>query len=371
MRSTAAVLREPGGRFLIEEIDISEPRTGELLVRIEAVGICHTDAVFASGALGSPFPLILGHEGAGVVEQVGAEVEGFAEGDKVLLTFDSCGHCKRCNADEPSYCQSFTGKNYDFVRDDGSTPASKEGEPIAARFFGQSSFSRFAISTPRNTVKLPADADLATLAPLGCGVQTGFGGITRSLGAKSGSCAVILGGGAVGLSAVMGAFYAGCSTIIVIEPKAQRRELAIELGAHHAIDPSGIDTVEAVRAIIPEGADIIFDTSGVPEVVQSSLGMLGSKGILGLVGVPGDFEATLDIPLIPTITFGHGVKGIIEGDSDPASFLPELVDLHLQGKLPVEKLITRYSFAEINEALADSHSGAAIKPVLVFGGTEN
>jgi aryl-alcohol dehydrogenase len=367
MKAKAAILREPGTTFTIEDIDIGAPHAGELLVRIEAVGICHTDLVFASGALGTPFPLVLGHEGAGVVEQTGAGVEGFAKGDKVLLTFDSCGHCHQCKAHLPSYCDSFTALNYNAVRGDGSSPASDEDGAIAARFFGQSSFCRYAIATARNAVKLPADADLTTLAPLGCGVQTGVGGITRSLGARAGSSLVILGGGAVGLSAVMGGVIAGCRTIIVIEPRPERRMLALELGAHHPLDPKDGDMVEAVRTIEPSGVDYVFDTSGVTTIVQSSFGMLAPNGMVGLVGVPGDLEATLSLPVVPTITYGHGVKGIIEGDSEPAEFLPELVRLHTEGRLPVEKMIKTYPFERINDAIADSHSGQCIKPVLVLG----
>ena len=370
MKSQAAVLREPGTSFTIDEIDIAPPREGELLVRIEAVGICHTDLVFASGALGTPFPLVLGHEGAGTVEQIGAGVTGFAEGDKVLLTFDSCGHCHQCEAHLPSYCDTFTSLNYDAVRSDGSSPASNADGQVAARFFGQSSFSRYAIATARNAVKVPENSDLAVLAPLGCGVQTGVGGITRSLGARPGTSLVIFGGGAVGLSAIMGGVLAKCRSIILVEPRAERRALALELGAHHALDPDDGDVVEAVRTIAPGGVDYVFDTSGVTALVQSALGMLAPNGMIGLVGVPGNLEAALTLPVVPTITFGHGVKGIIEGDSEPAEFLPELVRLHAEGLLPVEKMITTYPFENINEAISDSHSGKCIKPVLVFANDE-
>lgn len=366
MKAKAAILRKPGAVFELGEIEIAPPRAGELLVRVEAVGICHTDLVFASGALGTPFPLVLGHEGAGIVEEVGAEVEGFATGDKVLLTFDSCGQCHQCAAHLPSYCDSFTARNYDCVRSDGSSPASDRGVQVAARFFGQSSFSRYAIATARNAVKIAADADLATLAPLGCGVQTGVGGITRSLRARPGTSLVIFGGGAVGLSAVMGGVIAGCRSIMVIEPRGERRALALELGANHALDPKDGEMVEAVRAIEPGGVDYVFDTSGVTAIVQSSLGMLAPNGTIGLVGVPGDLEAVVTLPVVPTITFGHGIKGIIEGDSEPAEFLPELVRLHAEGKLPVEKMIRTYPFESINAAIADSHSGQCIKPVLIF-----
>lgn len=367
MKSQAAVLHAPQAAFTMEEVDIGLPLAGELLVRIEAVGICHTDLVFASGALGTPFPLILGHEGAGVVEAVGEGVSGFAPGDKVLLTFDSCGECRQCEAHLPSYCDHFTTRNYDAMRGDGSSPASMAGQQVAARFFGQSSFSRHAIATARNAVKVPDDADLATLAPLGCGVQTGVGGILRSLKAGPGSRLLVIGAGAVGLSAVMGGVLAGCDAIIVLEPRPERRALAAELGATATLDPAAGDLVEAVRAIVPGGVDFVFDTSGIAPVVQASLGVLAPNGMIGLVGVPGDFAAALNLPIVPTITFGHGVKGIIEGDSNPADFLPELVDLHRQGRLPVDKMITTYRFDQINEAIADSHAGKCIKPVLVFG----
>lgn len=366
MKAQAAILRAPGTAFVIDEVEIAPPREGEVLVRIEAVGVCHTDLVFASGALGTPFPLILGHEGAGVIEAIGSAVEGLSPGDKVLLTFDSCGHCHQCEAHLPSYCATFTALNYDCVRADGSSPAHDDNGQIAARFFGQSSFSRRVVATARNTVKVPADADLSLLAPLGCGVQTGVGGVTRSLGARAGSSLVVLGGGAVGLSAVMGGVIAGCRTIILVEPRAERRALGLDLGAHHALDPADRDVVDAVRAIEAGGVDFVFDTSGVTDLVQASLGMLAPNGMIGLVGVPGNLEAALTLPVVPTITFGHRVKGIIEGDSEPAEFLPELVALQAAGKLPVERMVTTYPFAQINDAIADSHAGKCIKPVLVF-----
>jgi aryl-alcohol dehydrogenase len=328
MKATAAVLREPNGAFGIESVDIDAPAAGELLVRIEAVGICHTDMVFASGAMGTPFPLILGHEGAGVVEAVGEGVTKAAVGDKVLLTFDSCGHCRQCADHNPAYCEQFTALNFAGVRADGSTPAHVGDTPVSARFFGQSSFSSLAITGERNVIRLDPDADLATLAPLGCGIQTGVGGVLRSLKAKAGSSLVVMGGGAVGLSAVIGGVLAGCSTIILIEPRPERRELGLSLGAHEALDPAAGDTTEAVRAIVPAGVDNIFDTSGNTGALSAAIGMLAPMGTLGMVGVPGALDAVLPVPIVAAITYGFTVKGIIEGDSDPDEFLPQLIALH-------------------------------------------
>lgn len=364
MQGTAAVLREANQPFSIEPVRIDPPRAGEVLVRIRAVGICHTDMVFASGAMGSPFPLILGHEGAGIVEQVGEGVTKVRPGQKVLLTFNSCGQCGQCCSGDPAYCQDFVALNFACVRGDGSTCTHGDTGPLAARFFGQSSFASHAIADERNVVALPDDADLASLAPLGCGVQTGVGAVLRSLKAQAGSSLVVLGGGAVGLSAVLGGKIAGCATIILIEPLEGRRQLALELGADHAIDPASGDTADAVRALLPQGANTIVDTSGNVGAISAALAMLAPHGALGLVGVPGSLDAVLPLPIVPAITYGYTVKGIIEGDSDPDTFLPELIALHAAGKLPIERFSTLYPFDQINQAIADSHYGKCVKAIL-------
>ena len=366
VRAIAAIVHKPLGPFELTEILVDAPKAGEVRVAVKAVGICHTDLVFATGEAGMTLPAVFGHEGAGVIEAVGPGVEGFAVGDKVLLTFDSCGHCRRCNEGHPAYCQDFPLRNYSPVRPDGTSALSLDGQPLSGQFFGQSSFASHAISRVGNTVKLSPDADLARLAPLGCGVQTGAGAVLRSHKAGPEDVLVVIGGGAVGLSAVMGGKIAGCRKIILIEPRADRRALGLSLGAHHAIDPAAGDTAEAVRALSPLGADHVLDTSGHSGALQSALGMLAPMGTLGLIGVPAQFDATLNVAIAQAITFGHKVMGIIEGDSVPADFLPQLVRWTDSGELPVEKMITTYPFAEINKAIHEAHEGATVKPVLVF-----
>ena len=213
-------------------------------------------------------------------------------------------------------------------------------------------------------MKLDEGLSSSTYAPLGCGVQTGAGGIMRSLACPAGSRLVIIGGGTVGLSAVMGAVVQGCDPIIVIEPVGERRSLALELGASHAIDPFDADVPEEVRDIVPEGVDFVFDTSGVPAALESAFAYLGSHGSIGLVGVPSAAGATLALPIAQAITFGFTVKGIIEGDSEPDDFIPELIRLHLQGRFPFDRLISIYPFERINEAIADQHHGKCVKVVL-------
>ena len=368
MQTLAAVLNEPMGAFSLETIDIAAPQAGEVRVAIKAVGICHTDLVIGSGALGTQFPVVLGHEGAGVVEAVGDGVTAVKPGDKVLLSFNSCGHCPRCESSNPAYCFEFFPLNMVCVRPDGSTRLSRDGAPVADNCFGQSSFAGLAIANERNVLKLADDADLAALAPLGCGVQTGVGAVVRSLRAKPGESLVVIGGGAVGLSAVIVGTIAGCGPIVLIEPQAGRREMALSLGATHVIDPATTDDlVAAIRAILPAGADLIVDTSGHMPTVGLTPSMIATMGRIGLIGVPGALDAALPVPMVQFLTLGGTVRGIVEGDSDIAGFLPELIEHHHAGRLPFDRFVTRYPFAQINQAIADGHEGRCIKPVLVLG----
>jgi len=365
MKATAAILNQPNGPFSLETVDVADPQAGEVRVKIRAVGICHTDLVIASGAMGLRFPAVLGHEGAGRVDAVGAGVTTVKPGDKVLLTFNSCGACKPCGHHKSAYCNHFVPLNMLAVRNDGTTRITRDGQPVADNFFGQSSFASLAIANERNVLKLDDDADLVALAPLGCSIQTGAGGVLRSLAAKAGETIVVLGAGAVGLSALLGARIAGCSTMIVVEPQEGRRALATQLGATHVLDGQG-DVVGAVRAILPEGADIVLDTSGFMPVVQQSVNMIANLGRIGLLGVPSSLDAALSVPILQWLTQGGTVRGIVEGDSDPAVFLPELIAHHKAGRLPIETFSKTYCLDDINQAIDDTQHGKCIKAVLVI-----
>lgn len=364
MEATAALLHQPNGPFSIEQVDVAEPQAGEVRVAVKAVGICHTDLVIASGAMGLQFPAVLGHEGAGVVESVGPGVTDLAPGDKVLLTFNSCGTCKSCRHHEPAYCSHFIPMNMLAARGDGSTRITQDTKPVADNFFGQSSFASVAIAHRRNVLKLDSDADLATLAPLGCGIQTGAGGVLRSLEAKAGETLVVIGAGAVGLSALLGGKIAQCSTIIVVEPQEERRTVALDLGATHVLDGQG-DVAAAVRAILPEGADMVLDTSGFIPVVQQTVNMIANRGRIGLLGVPGSLDAAITVPMMQLLSLGGTVRGIVEGDSEPDVFLPELIAHHKAGRLPIERFTRTYRLEDINQAIEDAHHGKAIKAVLL------
>lgn len=354
-------------------LQLDELRADEALVRIVAVGVCHTDIAFKAARV-LRLPAVFGHEGAGIVERVGADVANIAVGDRVVLTFRSCGACGRCAAGDPAYCAKMNRLNVAGARPDGSNTLTDGGSPIGGSFFGQSSFASHALAYERNMVKVPDDIPLGIMGPLGCGVQTGAGGIMRSLACRPGSTLLVTGCGPVGLSAVMGGKIQGCSRIVVVEPHAARRALALEFGATDAIDPApstgedadgGVDIGAAVRSLLPDGIEYAFDTTGVPAVMNGALRALGSKGVLGIVGLtPANTPLPGDVNTV--MAMGQSIRGIIEGDSDPQVFIPELIEHHRRGDLPFDRMITKFPFARINEAIAAQHRGDCIKVVLIM-----
>ena len=367
MQVTAAVARGPGQDFTLENVELEAPRADEILIRVAAVGVCHTDLVAREGAMPFSMPAVLGHEGAGVVEQVGASVTKVAVGDRVAITFRSCGQCDRCKSGDPAYCYSMPALNYIGMRPDGTKALSQGDTAVSSNFFGQSSFATYCLAYERNVLKLPADIPFELAAPLGCGVQTGAGGVMLALACPKGSSLLITGGGAVGLSAVMGAAIQGCGSIIVVEPHGARRALATELGATHVIDPAASpDLTAAVRAILPQGVDYAFDTTGRPDTLKAIMGALAPKGVLGIVGIPPPGTA-MPGDLGAVLTFGQTVRGIIEGDSDPDVFIPTLIEHWRAGRLPLEKLIQAYPFDQVNAAIAAQHHGDCVKVVLTLG----
>lgn len=285
MKITAAVAEGTGKPFALKAVELGAPKDDEILVRVVGVGVCHTDIVFKEGQMIAP-PVVLGHEGSGIVEAVGADVRKVKVGDRVAMTFRSCGACKRCDAGDAAYCHTMPMLNYAGRRTDGSTPLTCEGVDVGSNFFGQSSFATHALTYERNVVIVPDDIPLEIIGPLGCGIQTGAGGVMRSLACPAGSTLLVTGGGPVGLSAVMGGKIQGCATIILVEPHEARRKLALEFGATHVIDPKAEPNLAAaVRAILPIGVDYAFDTTGVPAVQAAVMNALAPKGVFGIVGV--------------------------------------------------------------------------------------
>lgn len=368
-RTIAALVEEPGSPFILRPIDIGALREDEILVSVAGVGVCHTDIVAQHGAFGFTSPAVLGHEGSGIIKHVGSAVRHFVPGDRVVISFRSCGHCPQCAVGRPSYCHTMPFLNYAGARPDGSSPLSMDGTPLAGNFFGQSSFAALAVTYERNLAHVPDEVPLELMGPLGCGVQTGAGAIMRSMACEKGSSLVIAGGGAVGLSAVMGAALRGCGTIIVIEPQESRRRLATEFGATHVFDPASGSLSEMIAAILPSGVEYALDTTGKAEVLSMLLGMLAPRGLLGLIGIAAP-ETKLPADINAVMAAGHRIMGIIEGDSDPAAFIPELIAHYQAGNLPFDRMIRTYPLSNINEAIRDQADGRVIKAVLLPGRSE-
>ena len=369
MQIRAALAHANDAELLIEDIELAEPGPGEVVVRVTATGMCHTDLnVLANAPL--PWPAVLGHEGAGVVVKVGAGVAKVVEGDHVLMTTSSCGVCKSCQEGQPSYCVNFRAMNMSGgYRRDGSCSHSQHGKPVFARFLGQSSFASHVLAGERNLVKIATDLPLDVLAPLGCGIQTGAGAVLNTLRPRAGASFAVFGAGAVGLSALMAAKLAGCTTLIAVDKIASRLELARELGATHVVNAGDADAVDAIRALTGGGVDYVVEAVGAPAVMAQAIAALGIGGTVALVGVAGG-NASVSFNPMEVQNKGVTIKGsIMAGEhAVPDIFIPKLIEFWQRGLFPIEKLMKYYAFDQINQALHDAHDGSAIKPIMRMPG---
>ncbi|WP_369355501.1 NAD(P)-dependent alcohol dehydrogenase [Streptomyces sp. cg2] len=366
MRIQAAVVEGPGGPFTLrDDLVIEAPRSDEILVRIAAAGICHTDLSTRLRWPQQLSPMVFGHEGAGVVEAVGDEVTSVRPGDSVCLTYRSCTDCGQCTTGHPAYCDTgIFALNASGTRSDGTTPLSRagDGRPVYGSFFGQSSFASHALAHTSNVVKVPADLPPTIAAPLGCGVQTGAGTILNVLRPPRGSSVAVFGAGGVGLVSVMTAVAEGCR-VIAVDPVAARRAKALKFGAVAAVDPQAVgDVAGAVRDHADGGPAFAVDTTGQPTVISQAIATLAQRGTLALVGVGG--RAEFDIMTV--LTKGIRIRGVIEGDAAPADFIPRLIARYRQGVLPFDEIITEFPFHEIEDAARAASAGEVIKPVLRF-----
>ncbi|KAK7708352.1 hypothetical protein SLS63_013516 [Diaporthe eres] len=349
-------------KWSLEKVSFTPPADDEIVVEMVATGICHTDLVCGSIPdealpLGLPtYPRVLGHEGAGVVKSTGPKVTKVQEGDRVLLSFSFCKECHNCKFGAPSYCVkwgliNFSGSRDAFSSSESETPS----ESIGGSFFGQSSFARLTKVKEPSVVKvttlLESDDDLKVLAPFGCGIQTGAGTITELAKAQPADTVAILGLGAVGLSAIMGAKIIGCKTIIAVDRVASRLELAKSLGATHLVNTNEIKgtLIEEIRGLTGgAGTTITVDASGAVPLIQQGVEFTANQGKMILLGIP-PMDATLQITLVPY-----------------TMYVPELVKWYKAGNLPVDKIIKLYPAEDYLKAIKDMEDGVTVKPILVW-----
>ncbi|HCD6287565.1 TPA: NAD(P)-dependent alcohol dehydrogenase, partial [Pseudomonas aeruginosa] len=348
----------------IRSLELDEPRRNEVRVKIVASGICRTDLDVRDGYLPTPLPVVLGHEGAGVVDKVGADVTQFQKGDHVVLSIGRCGECGPCKDGQPAFCVHHMELNFSGGRRDGSTCLHDGATAVHSHFFCQSSHATYTVAHQSSLVKVPKDVELKFLGPLACGVMTGAGGVLNTLRPGAESNVAIFGAGTVGLSGLMAARILGCKRRIVVDNKQVRLDLAKELGATHTVlSEPGVDVAERVRELTDGlGVHHAFESSGVRAVISTAFSSLRELGTLVMTGVlPQGTALEFDAW---NLLRGRRILGSVMGDTDPHIFIPKLVEFYRQGQLPLEKISQVYPLSSINEAIADGISGKVVKAIV-------
>ncbi len=364
---TAAVIEKINSDFELEDLEVDDqPKANEVLVHIVASGICHTDQTVRDGSAGPyPYPGVVGHEGAGIVEKVGPGVTSTKPGDHVILSYDYDGTCSNCLKGHPSSCLDWAKLNMAGVRPDGSVAFKKEDGEDVHNFFNQSSFATETIVQDRNVTVVDKGIDLRKVGPLGCGFVTGSGTVFNGLNPEEGSTLVVIGTGAVGAGAIMAAKIRGCADIIGVDLVDHRLETAKELGCTYTINSSKTDWVKDLKEYTDgRGADYAVDTTGVSAVMKQALDALGSGGHLAPIAVTN--KSLEFLPWNELTASQKHVDGVLMGDAVPQISLPRLIKYWQQGRFPFDKLEKFYDFSEINEANKASNDGSVIKPVLIL-----
>ncbi|MBL3657268.1 NAD(P)-dependent alcohol dehydrogenase [Fulvivirga sediminis] len=363
MNTKAAVINETGGKFNIEDIKIDQDLgPNDILVKVVATGICHTDLIMRDDFFPFLKPAVFGHEGSGIVEKIGSAVTKVSTGDHVVMAPASCGECENCVEGHPSYCLNFMELNFGGHQHEGTCPYhNHDGKEMGSGFFGQSSFANYSLVKENNVVKVDKDIPLELLGPLGCGFQTGSGTVLNFLKARPGDSIVVAGVGAVGLSAIMAAKLAGCTTIVAADIHDSRLELAKELGATHTINSKDQKISDYVLSeIAPKGLKYGLDTTGRNNVISDAMSALKIKGHMAIVLVAAD-KLELDATAIQS---GKSISFVNEGDSNPDVYIPNLIKLYKAGLFPFDKLVKYYDFKEFNKAVEDTEKGSTIKAII-------
>ncbi|MFD1672334.1 NAD(P)-dependent alcohol dehydrogenase [Agrilactobacillus yilanensis] len=365
MKIKAAVVEKKGAPFVIKnDIELAEMGPDDVQVHMVASGICHSDEALRKGDAVIDYPIVLGHEGSGIVEKVGSNVQNFEPGDHVVLSFYACRNCENCLDGRPTQCLHYADNNLSGHRPDGTAHFTENGDKVAD-MFDQSSFTSTTVVREANCVKVPKDLDLRTLGPLGCGYVTGSGTVLNTLKPKPGETIAVFGTGAVGLAAMMAGKISGCTTVIAVDIVDSRLELAKELGATHVINSKNENAVEAIRELTGGfGVNYTVDTTGITSVMEDSIEALAQGGVSACIAVTPNH---IDLDTWNSLCVNDkAVIGVNMGDSIPQIDVPRLIRFYRQGMFDFDKTIKFYKFEDINEANADSGKGVTIKPVLII-----
>jgi Zn-dependent alcohol dehydrogenase len=365
MQITAAVVQELHGPFVVRDVELDEPGPGEVLVKVAATGFCHTDGIARHGDLPFPVPGVLGHEGAGTVAAVGPGVTSVHEGQAVVIGWPSCGACRNCQDGEPRYCLRLGEAIVGGHRLDGpSALRTRDGEPLASHFFGQSSFATYSLTTESALVPVPEGLPVEMMGPLACGLSTGAGAVFHTARPLPGASLVVYGVGTVGLAAIMAATNSPATTIIAVDRHASRLRMATEMGATHVVDAADTNVVEAINDICGGPADVALECTGVISVVRQAVDSVGMRGTCILIGgAPAGAEFSVDH--LSTL-WGKSIVGTLGGSGRSLRLIGGLMGLYAQGRFPFDRLVEYFPLERIEEAVEASYSGDVIKPVLTM-----
>lgn len=359
MKITAAVAQAAHEDFKLEEVELDSPKANEVLIKIAATGVCHTDIAGQDG-LTTPFNAVFGHEGAGIVEAVGSNVTSVKPGDHVILSFSYCGKCRNCKAGHPGMCEKFNELNFAGSNFDGTHRMHDKHGDLNI-YFGQSSFATYAVADEHNVVRVPNNINLDILGPLGCGIQTGAGTVLNYIKPTVDDTIAIFGMGPVSLSAVLGAKIAGAKRIIAFDRKEHKLALAKEFGATDVYNSLEVDPEEIINQILPGGVNYSLDTTGVSAVAETCVHILCPAGEAVLVGIGGDITLNM---MSDIVAESKKITGLVEGDAIPQKFIPEMIKYYQEGRFAFDKMIKVYQFSELNQAIADFKAGKVLKPVV-------
>jgi alcohol dehydrogenase len=374
LKITGAVLHELGlprpygtsAPVQLQELELAPPQIGEILVRIAAAGLCHSDLSVVDGNRPRPLPMALGHEAAGEVVEIGPGVEDIAVGDHVVLVYvASCGSCEFCSSGQPALCSRAAASNAaGTLLRGGRRLTDAKGEPVQ-HHLGLSAFSDYAVVDRRSVVAIDQDIPFDVASMFGCALLTGFGAVAHTAGVKPGESVVIFGLGGVGMAAVMAAVASGANPIIAVDPIAEKRELALSLGATHVSHPD--EALALVRSVTAGGARWAFEVVGSAAVMQAAFEATGRGGTTVAVGLPKP-GTELVLPALTVVAESRSLLGSYMGSAQPQRDIPTMIGLWRAGKLPVERLKSgEFGVAEINTALEGLAAGSALRQVLIPG----
>jgi alcohol dehydrogenase len=371
MRTIAAVLRSVADRrpyteslpLSIEDVELGDPRAGELLVRIEAAGVCHSDLSVVDGSRVRPLPMALGHEAAGVVEEVGAGVRDVKQGDHVVLTFvPSCGICAECSSGRPALCTPAAVANGAGTLLHGPSLLRDPAGQVIHHHVGVSGFARHAVVARESAVVVPRDVPFPIASLFGCAVLTGTGAVLNTAAVRPGQSVAVFGLGGVGLAAVMGAVVAGATPIVAVDPVPAKRELARSLGATAALSPE--EAEKGIKDLTGGGAEVTFEAAGAPAVLEAAFRAARRGGLTVAMGLPHP-SRTLSLPALAFAGLGQTLMGSYMGSSAPQRDIPRYVALWRAGRMPVDRLQSATLPLEaINEAFESLAAGTAVRQVL-------